>query len=231
MFFDPLYLLFMGPALLLSIAAQIKVKSTFNKFSKIPSLRAYSGARAAKEILGTHGLHDVQIKLSEGFLSDHYNPTSKVLGLSNDVYQNNSLSSIGVAAHEAGHALQHADGYTPMRLRSTLVPMATLGSNLSWPLLIIGFIFSSAAMIHLGIIFFSAAVLFQIVTLPVEFNASKRALAALTDTGILQGEEIFGARKVLSAAAMTYVAAAAVSVMQLIYFLLRSGILGGGSDD
>ena len=230
MFFDPLYLLFMGPALLLSVIAQIKVKSTFAKYSQIPSKRGLSGAKAAKAILGSHGLHDVQIKPSKGFLSDHYNPSSRVLGLSPDVYNNHSLSSVGVAAHEAGHALQHADGYAPMRLRSAIVPISTVGSNLAWPLLIIGFLFQSAAMIKWGILFFSAAVFFQLVTLPVEFNASRRALTALRETSILQGEEIVGARKVLTAAAMTYIAAAAVSLIQLFYFLLRSGILGGDDD-
>ena len=168
----------------------------------------------------------MDIELTRGFLSDHYDPRSRVLRLSESVYAGDSIASVGVAAHEAGHAIQHAHGYAPLKLRSALVPVSSLGSNLAWPLLIIGFIFMAQSLILAGIIFFSLAVLFQIVTLPVEFNASSRALQALPASGILSDSEVAGARKVLTAAALTYVAAATAAVLQLVYFLLRAGVLG-----
>ncbi len=225
MIFDPLYIIMIAPALLLSIYAQIKVKSSYAKYSKVPTSRGITGAQAAREILRAQGISDVGIELSRGFLSDHYDPRTKMLRLSENVYAGNSLASVGVAAHEAGHAIQHAHGYMPLKLRSALVPISSLGSNLAWPLLIIGFIFMAKSLILAGIIFFSLAVLFQLVTLPVEFNASSRALQALPATGILSDSEVAGARKVLSAAALTYVAAAASAVLQLMYFLLRAGFL------
>jgi uncharacterized protein len=225
MFFDPLYLIIVMPALLLSIYAQIKVKSTYSKFSKMPTFRGVTGAQAAQEILRASGVSGVNIELTRGFLSDHYDPRTKVLRLSESVYAGNSIASVGVAAHEAGHALQHAQGYMPLKMRSTLVPISSLGSNLAWPLLMIGFIFTSQSLILAGILFFSLAVLFQIITLPVEFNASSRALIALPATGILSESEVKGARKVLSAAALTYVAAATAALLQLLYFLLRAGLL------
>ena len=171
------------------------------------------------------GVSGVEIELTRGFLSDHYDPRTRVLRLSESVYAGSSIASVGVAAHEAGHALQHAQGYMPLKLRSALVPISSLGSNLAWPLLIIGFIFMSQSLILAGILFFSLAVLFQIVTLPVEFNASSRALVALPATGILSESEVKGARRVLSAAALTYVAAATAALLQLLYFLLRAGLL------
>jgi Zn-dependent membrane protease YugP len=226
MFFDPLYLIMIIPALILSIYAQFKVKSTYGKFSKMSTYRGVTGAQAAREILRAAGVQGVDIELTRGFLSDHYDPRSRVLRLSEGVYSGNSISSVGVAAHEAGHAIQHAHGYAPLKLRSALVPVSSLGSNLAWPLLIIGFIFASQSLILAGIVFFSLAVLFQLVTLPVEFNASSRALQALPASGILSDTEVGGARKVLSAAALTYVAAATAALLQLAYFLLRSGLLG-----
>jgi Zn-dependent membrane protease YugP len=226
MIFDPLYIIMIAPALVLSIYAQIKVKSSYSKYSKVPTSRGITGAQAAREILRAEGINDVGIELSRGFLSDHYDPRTRVLRLSETVYAGNSLASVGVAAHEAGHAIQHARGYMPLKLRSALVPISSLGSNLAWPLLIIGFIFMAKSLILAGIIFFSLAVAFQLVTLPVEFNASFRALEALPQTGILLDSEVAGARKVLSAAALTYVAAAASAVLQLVYFLLRAGFLG-----
>ncbi|HNR50663.1 MAG TPA: zinc metallopeptidase, partial [Deltaproteobacteria bacterium] len=213
-------------ALLLSIYAQFKVKSTYSRFSKVSTYRGITGAQAAREILRSAGVHDVDIELTRGFLSDHYDPRSRVLRLSESVYAGDSIASVGVAAHEAGHAIQHAHGYAPLKLRSALVPVSSLGSNLAWPLLIIGFIFMAQSLILAGIIFFSLAVLFQIVTLPVEFNASSRALQALPASGILSDSEVAGARKVLTAAALTYVAAATAAVLQLVYFLLRAGVLG-----
>ncbi len=227
MFIDPLYIIMIVPAFLLSIFAQIKVKRAYGRFSKVQSARGVSGAQAADMILRAEGIADVAIEQTRGFLSDHYDPRSKVLRLSPDVFGGRSLASVGVAAHEAGHAIQHARGYAPLRLRSALVPVSTLGSNLAWPLLIIGFIFMSRTMISAGILFFSLAVLFQLVTLPVEFNASSRALEALPASGILTTTEVAGARAVLSAAALTYVAAAAAAILQLLYFLLRAGFLGG----
>jgi len=212
--------------LLLSIYAQFKVKSTYSRFSKVSTYRGITGAQAAREILRSAGVHDVDIELTRGFLSDHYDPRSRVLRLSESVYAGDSIASVGVAAHEAGHAIQHAHGYAPLKLRSALVPVSSLGSNLAWPLLIIGFIFMAQSLILAGIIFFSLAVLFQIVTLPVEFNASSRALQALPASGILSDSEVAGARKVLTAAALTYVAAATAAVLQLVYFLLRAGVLG-----
>lgn len=227
MFFDPLYIMMFIPALLLSIYAQIKVKRSYGKYSRIPTMRGVSGAQAARHILDAEGIHDVQIEMTRGFLSDHYDPRSRVLRLSEGVYAGDSLASVGVAAHEAGHAIQHARGYAPMRLRSALVPMASIGSNFSWVLLIIGFMLHSRGMISAGLLFFTVVVLFQIVTLPVEFNASSRALQALPASGILSDTEVAGARMVLSAAALTYVAAAATAIIQLLYFLIRAGLIGG----
>lgn len=226
MIFDPLYIIMIVPALILSIYAQVKVKSTYSRFSKVSTYRGITGAQAAREILRSAGVRDVEIELTRGFLSDHYDPRSRVLRLSESVYSGNSIASVGVAAHEAGHAIQHAHGYMPLKLRSALVPISSLGSNLAWPLLIIGVIFMAQSLILAGIVFFSLAVLFQIVTLPVEFNASSRALQALPASGILSDTEVTGARKVLSAAALTYVAAATAAILQLAYFLLRAGFLG-----
>jgi len=230
MFLDPLYIIMIVPTFLLSLFAQFKVRSAYSRYSKIPTARGITGAQAAHHILQTEGITDVSIELASGFLSDHYDPRKRVLRLSEAVYAGDSLASVGVAAHEAGHAIQHARGYMPLQLRSALVPISTLGSNLAWPLLIIGFIFMAKSFIVAGILFFSFAVLFQLITLPVEFNASWRALQALPVTGILTDTEVRGARKVLTAAALTYVAAAATAVIQLLYFLLRSGILGNSDE-
>jgi len=227
LFFDPLYLFLMAPAFLISLGAQIWVKSAFSKYSKIDSTSGYSGAQAAYNILRRNGIDDVDIEETSGFLSDHYDPRTKTLRLSPNVYRSTSLAALGIAAHEAGHALQHAYGYVPLQLRSLLVPVTSVGSNLAWPLLIIGFILHSAMLVQVGIIFFAGVVLFQLVTLPVEFNASSRALSALRKSGLVTEYEISGSREVLTAAAMTYVAAAAAAIMQLIYFLIRAGILGG----
>ena len=228
MIFDPLYLLFMVPAFILSLVAQGLVKSSFSKYSKVGNRRGITGAEAARRILDSSGLSNVRIEPAQGRgLSDHYDPRTKVLRLSPDVYGKASLASVGVAAHEAGHALQDSKGYTPLKLRSALVPAAQLGSTLAWPLLFLGMFLGVMGMVKLGVIFFSGAVLFQVVTLPVEFNASARAMRALEGVGILSGDELSGARRVLSAAALTYVAAAVTAVLQLFYFLLRSGLLGG----
>jgi len=230
-FFDPLYFLLIAPAFLLSIIAQIWVKSAYNKYSQTPNMRGLSGAEAADYMLRAKGVHDVRIEISSGLLSDHYDPRDKTLRLSPEVYQGRTIAAIGIACHEADHALQHAFGYAPLRLRTALVPITMIGSNLAWPLLFIGFIFHALTLIKLGILFFSGAVLFQLVTLPVEFNASFRALAAIKETGLLTADEFSGAKQVLTAAAMTYVAAAAAAILQLLYFLLRAGLLGRNHED
>jgi Zn-dependent membrane protease YugP len=230
LFFDPLYLIIVSPALILALIAQIWVKSAYSKYSNVPTASGYSGAKAAAEILRRNGIMDVDVEVSEGYLSDHYDPGKKVLSLSPDVYSGRTMAAVGIAAHEAGHALQHADGYAPLKLRTALVPVSMLGSNLAWPLLFIGFLIQSASLINFGILFFGIVVLFQVVTLPVEFNASHRALAMLQSTGVVSTEELGGARRMLNAAAMTYVAAAISAILQLVYFLLRAGFLGSRNE-
>ncbi|MBD3337099.1 MAG: hypothetical protein GF355_16410 [Candidatus Eisenbacteria bacterium] len=230
MFFDPLYFVFIGPAVILSIWAQAKVKSAFNKYSKVGSQRGLTGAETAKWILRAFGVGNVRVERHKGFLSDHYDPINRVLRLSPDVHDRASLSAVGIAAHEVGHALQHADGYFPLKIRSAMVPVTKVGSNLAFPLLFIGFIFQSLALVKVGIIFFTAVVLFQVITLPVEFDASRRAVTIIEREGILTASENKGAKAVLRAAALTYVAAAAAAIAQLLYFLLRSGLLGGSRD-
>lgn len=228
--FDPMYFLIVGPAFLLSILAQIWVKSSFSKFSQVSVSSGLSGAEAAKRILAGEGLN-VQVERVDGFLSDHYDPRSKVLRLSSNVFEGRSLASVGVAAHEAGHALQDARGYAPLHFRSAMVPVTSIGSQFAFPLLLIGMIFNSLGLIYAGIILFSGVVLFQLVTLPVEIDASRRALAVVRQQGIVAtGEEAAGARSVLTAAAMTYVAAAATAILTLVYFLMRAGLLGGRRD-
>lgn len=226
-FFDPMYFVLIAPALLLSVVAQVWVKSAFSRYGEVANRRGITGAEAARRILDRAGLSDVRVESAQGFLSDHYDPREKVLRLSPDVYSKPTIAAVGVAAHEAGHALQDAAGYGAMRLRSALVPAAQIGTNLAWPLLLFGFLLQTMVLIKFGVILFAAAVLFQVVTLPVEFNASHRALVALEGGAVLGPDEISGARRVLSAAALTYVAAALTAIMQLIYFLLRSGLLGG----
>jgi len=228
--FDPMYFLIVGPAILLSIIAQIWVKSAFSKYSKVGVSSGLSGAEAAQRILARQGLN-VRVERVDGFLSDHYDPRAKVLRLSSNVYEGRSLSSIGVAAHEAGHALQDANGYVPLQFRSAIVPATSVGSQLAFPLLFIGMLFHSLGLMYAGIVLFSGVVLFQLVTLPVEIDASRRALAIVREQGIVTtGEEAAGARSVLTAAAMTYVAAAATAILTLLYFLMRAGLLGGRRD-
>lgn len=229
MFFDPLYFIIVGPAIVLSIVAQIWVKSAFNKYSKVGVATGLSGAQVAERIVAQAGL-GVRVERVSGFLSDHYDPLHRVLRLSPDVYDGRSISAVGVAAHEAGHALQHAKNYIPLKWRSALVPVTKIGSSLAWPLLMIGFLLGAVGLIKVGIIFFSAAVLFQVVTLPVEFDASRRAVGVIQQMGIVNTVELEGVKKVLGAAAMTYVAAAAASIAQLLYFLMRAGLLGGRRD-
>mgnify|MGYP004444715559 CR=1 FL=1 len=219
LFFDSTYILIII-ALIISLAVQGYMKSTFSKYSEVRSASGLTGARAAERILQSAGLSYVKITYTRGELTDHYDPETKSLALSEQVYHATSLAAIGVAAHECGHAIQDATGYGPLRTRASLVPIANIGSALSWPLFFIGLISSFKPLILAGIIFFCAALLFQIVTLPVEFNASSRALSLLKSTGILSAQEIEGSGKVLRAAAMTYVAAVAASALQLLRLIL-----------
>ncbi len=224
---DPLYLVLVMPAVLLSLWASIKVKSTFAQYSRVRTRRGISGAETAKAILLANGIHDVRVEEVKGFMTDHYDPRQRVLRLSPDVYRGQSVSSVGVAAHEVGHALQHGDGYAPLALRSFCVPVASIGSNLAWPLLVIGALLQMTALAYAGLVLFGSVVLFQLVTLPVEFNASSRAIAQISHLGLVSREEEDGARRVLFAAAMTYVAAAVVALLNLLYWLMRLGLLGG----
>lgn len=214
--FDYTYLVFVLPALLIALVAQIKVKTTFRKYAKVMNTRGLSGAEVAAKILSSNGVLDVAVQRVSGNLTDHFDPTARVIRLSQSVYDSHSVAAVGVAAHEAGHALQYAEDYFPIRLRAAIIPVTKVGSALSWPLIILGLVFSFGLLVNLGIILFSVVTLFQLVTLPVEFNASRRALNILQQQGILAPEELGGARKVLTAAAMTYVAALLVSVMQLL---------------
>jgi len=210
----------------LSLIASAKVNSTFNKFNKVRSASGMTGAEAAQRILQQNGIYDVAIEHISGNLTDHYDPKNKVLRLSDATYASNSVAAVGVAAHECGHALQHNVGYLPLRIRSAIVPAANIGSKLGIPIILLGVLLgSNYFLIELGIWVFSLAVLFQIVTLPVEFNASNRAMAMMERYGILGGDELRSTRKVLSAAAMTYVAAAASSILQLLRLIL---LFGGG---
>ena len=230
MFFDPMYLVFMLPGLALSIWASFRTKSAFKKYSKVPSATGYSGAQAAKLLLDRAGIGDVNIVRTHGFLSDHYNPVNKTLALSEEVYDSASLSAIGVATHEAGHAIQHAGNYAPLWVRSMLVPTASIGSSIGYFVMLIGLFMASQNMVLIGAVLFSAVLLFQIVTLPVEFDATRRAKELVVVQGIISPHEREGVDRVLNAAAMTYVAAAVSTLLTLIYFLLRSGLLGGGDD-
>ena len=216
------YLLVIVGAIIMALA-QMKVSSAYNKYSRIENSRHLTGRDVAYEILNQHGLSDVQIYEVKGHLSDHYNPSNLTLNLSSEIYHGTSIASLAVAAHECGHAVQHQVGYAPLSVRSALVPAANFGSMISWPLIIIGLMFNgqmSAMLINLGILLFSLAVLFQIVTLPVEFNASHRAVNVLETAGMLHPEEISGVKKVLGAAALTYVASAAAQILQLLRLLI-----------
>lgn len=225
-YYDPTYMLIVISALI-SLFAQFLVNSRFSKYSRVRSRSGMTGAQAAERILQSQGIYDVAIQRVSGKLTDHYDPRNKILNLSDAVYASTSVAAVGVAAHECGHAIQHARGYAPLSFRSALVPVANIGSQLSWLFIILGIFFGgSHTLIMVGILMFSAAVLFQLVTLPVEFNASGRALKLLSETGILQKDEVSDTRKVLSAAALTYVAAATTAVLQLLR-LLR---LFGGND-
>lgn len=231
MFFDPMYLLFVGPGMILAIFATIKVKMTFSKYSQVPSQLGATGAEAARRLLDLQGLRDVAVEPIDGMLSDHYDPTSRTLRLSPDVYNSHSLAAIGVACHEAGHALQHATGYAWLGMRTALVPATQFGSFGSYIFFLIGMFFHSPAMILAGTLLFALVVAFSIVTLPVEWDASARARRLMVSAGIVSYQEQEDAGRVLNAAFLTYVASAVTSLLTLLYYLYRAGLLGGRRDD
>ena len=226
-YYDPTYLLLI-PGILLALYAQFKVTSTFNRFKQVGSRSGLTGAQAARMILDSNGCRDVEIEPVRGSLTDHYDPENNVLRLSSEVYGSRSIAAIGVAAHEAGHAIQDAQSYAPLAIRANLVPVANIGSSMAMPLFFLGLLMSWEPLLKVGILCFAFSVLFYVVTLPVEFNASRRALTTLDSEAILDAEEISGARKVLGAAAMTYVTALVTSLMQILRLIL---IFGGRRRD
>lgn len=226
--FDPLYFLILI-SVVIAMVAQYKVKSTYSKYSRVRSDLGLTGAQAAQKILNMNGIYDVSIQHIAGDLTDNYNPRNNVLSLSDAVYNSTSIAAIGVAAHECGHAIQHDVGYAPLLIRNTIAPVVNIASSLSWIFIAAGLFFGmSPTLIDVGIIMFSLAVLFELITLPVEFNASGRALTILSDSGMLYPDETAGAKKVLSAAAMTYVASALTAVLQLLRLIM---LFGRRSDD
>jgi len=230
MYFDPMYFLFLAPALALSLWASFRTKSAFAKYSKVPVSTGMTGARAAQRMLDAAGIGDVKVVAHRGMLTDHYNPATKTLALSEQVYGVPSIAAVGVACHEAGHAIQHAKAYKPLWLRSLLVPTANLGSTLGYLVMMFGLIMGSLKLFMVGVVLFSCVFAFQLVTLPVEFDASARAKKLAVANGIVLPQERAGIDRVLNAAALTYVAAAVSTLMTLLYFLMRAGLLGGRRD-
>ena len=234
--FDPMYFLFIAPALALSLWASFRTRSAFNKYSQVRTMRGLTGAQAAKAMLDRAGFYDVKVVPTRGMLTDHYNPADKTLALSEGVYASNSVAAAGVACHEAGHAIQHAEGYKPLWIRSLLVPTANIGSTLGYLVMLFGLmlVYSRSAIgpevVLFGAGLFSLVLAFQIVTLPVEFDASARAKRLAVENGIVMPQEREGFDRVLNAAALTYVAAVVSTLMTLLYFLFRSGLLGGRRD-
>ena len=226
MFFDPVYFLFLAPGILLALWAQWRVKSAFAEASQVPAASGVTGAQAAATVMHEGGIDNVAIEPVDGFLSDHYSPTEKVLRLSPDVYAGRSLAALGVAAHEAGHAFQDAQRYPLLVVRNLLVPLANFGGSISWVLIMLGFVLAMAQLLYVGIAAFSLTVLFQVVNLPVEFDASARARRRLIEAGLVSPQEDATVARVLNAAALTYVAATLTSVLTLLYFLFRAGLLG-----
>ncbi|HPL53832.1 MAG TPA: zinc metallopeptidase [Bacillota bacterium] len=220
--FDSTYLLVL-PAIILAAYAQSKVSTTFNKYLRVRNSYGYTGYEAARRILDANGLQDVPVERIGGRLSDHYDPRKRILRLSQDVYGSNSLASVGVAAHECGHAIQHSEGYAPLAVRNAIAPIASFGSQAAWLFVIAGFIFNWLGLIDLGILLFAAAVAFQVITLPVELNASKRAIVLFESNGLVPADEIEPSREVLRAAALTYVAATFAAILQLIRLLVIRG--------
>jgi Zn-dependent membrane protease YugP len=237
--FDPLYLLFMAPALLLSVAASLLTHATFKRFSSVRGYSGMTGSQAAERMMRSQGILNVRVERVDGFLSDHYDPTKKVLRLSPDVYDSDSLSAIGVACHEAGHAIQDAKAYAPLVLRSALVPVAQFGGTASNWIIMAGFILMSfsgsgplgLAIVKIGIVLFATTVVFTLVTLPVEWDASARAKEHIVSAGIVSPGQERQAGRVLNAAFLTYIAGAVSALMMLLYYLIRAGLLGGRRDD
>lgn len=232
MMFDMKYLLIvLIPGLIMSGLASLMVKSAFNKYSQVGTRRGFTGAQAAQIMLEKAGIHDVRIVATNGFLSDHYNPSTKTLALSEQVYGSKSVAAVGVACHEAGHALQHAVGYAPLGLRSAIVPIVSFGAPFTDTLLMLGLFLNMRPLLLLGIAAFAIVVVFQLITLPVEFNASARAKRLCVETGIIDADERVGVDRVLNAAALTYVAAFVSSLLTLLYYLWRAGLIGGRRND
>lgn len=227
-YFDPMYYLFALPGLLIALYAQAKVKSNYSKYSRIQNSAGFTGADIAREILRKNGIYNVDVRRISGNLTDNYNPRDNAIYLSDGVFGSNTISAIGVAAHEAGHAVQHAVGYTPIKIRSALVPVCNFGAGISPILLILGYVLNFAPLLYVALAVFSLSVIFQLVTLPVEFNASSRALAAIKGMGSFNDFDLKGSKKVLSAAALTYVAALMQSILMFLYYALR--ILGRGNN-
>lgn len=216
------YFILVMPMVIFSLVASVKVKSAFNKYSKVFSQRGLTGAQAAEEVLKFYGITNVAVQHVAGELTDHYDPKANVICLSDKVYNSTSVAAIGVACHEAGHAAQYAEGYSPVKVRSVIYPACSIGSKVGFPLAFLGLVFSFDFLVTLGIALFGLAVLFQVLTLPVEFNASRRAIKVIDEIGVLRDDEISGAKKVLTAAALTYVASLAVSVANLLRLILLS---------
>jgi len=221
-YLDPTILLIL-PGMLLAMWAQSKVQRAFHKYAKVPARSGMTGSQLTRTLLANAGVTDIELARVHGTLTDNFNPASRTLSLSEDVYDSASIAALGVAAHECGHVMQHQSGYAMLGLRSFIVPMVNIGSGLSWPIFLLGFLFSWEPLILAGIVLFSVTVLFTLVTLPVEFNASGRAMRLLESTGALQADELSGARKVLTAASLTYVASALSAILQLARLLLLSG--------
>ena len=223
MFFDPIYLLFLAPGVLLALWAQWRVSSAFQNAHQIPAASGFSGAETAQEILRANGIRTVDVETVPGQLTDHYSPDEKVLRLSPDVYEGRSLASLGIAAHEVGHAIQDAKRYPLLSLRNGLVPLANIGGSIGWIMIAVGLVFTMSGLVWAGIAVFSATVLFQLVNLPVEFDASRRARQELLASGLIAREEEAEVKRVLNAAALTYVAATLTSILTLAYFIFRAG--------
>lgn len=222
-YFDLAFLALVIPAMIVSVIAQIRIKSTFSKYSKVKSTRGITGAQAADRVLSHYGVSDVRIERVSGNLTDHFDPRTKVIRLSESVYDSTSVAAIGVACHEAGHAAQHAEGYTPIRIRNAIIPICNIGSSLGLPLAVFGLILAIDPLVTIGLMLYALIAVFQLATLPVEFNASKRAVSVIDESGLLYDEEQIGAKKVLRAAAMTYVAALIMSLANLLRFIIRFG--------
>ena len=221
--FDWTYLVFIVPCIIITLICQVRVQSTFSKYSKIRNSRNITGAQAAEYVLRQNGVTGVRIEHVSGSMTDHFDPRTNVIRLSDTVYNSNSVAAVGVACHEAGHAVQHAEGYLPNKIRGFILPMARLGSQLSWILILLGLVFTAKVgfvLLYIGIVLFSLSVLFTIATLPVEFNASKRALECIRESDLLYGDEYTGAKRTLQAAAMTYVASALTAIMQLLRLII-----------